>query len=139
MFGAGCCLLMTIIPFPGLLFGIALDGWQKFTFLLLFAAAQSALGVGLWRLAEWGRRLGLLLMAFGIVQCVFLMLRPSQIVSISEEFNQRLGLPASPLPAQVQSVIFVSMFGFSLLFCFAIVAVLIYYRSAFEKPVELAA
>ena len=139
LFGAGCCVLMVIIPFPGILFGIALEGWQKAVFLLLFAAAQAAMGLGLWRLAEWGRRLGMLLMAFGIAQCVFCMLQPSKIVGISAEFNQRLGLPPSPLPPQAQNIMFVSMFGFSLLFCFAIVAVLIYYRSAFEKSAELAA
>jgi uncharacterized membrane protein (DUF2068 family) len=139
LFGAACCMMIAVLPFPGILFGIALQGWQKAMFLLFFAAAQAAMGVGLWRLAEWGRRLGMLLMAFGIAQCVFCMLRPSQIVSISAEFNQRMGLPASPLPAQAQNIMFISMFGFSLLFCFAIVAVLIYYRSAFVKPAELAA
>jgi len=139
IFGAGCCVMVALLPFPAIFFGIPLDGWQKAVFLLLFATAQAAMGVGLWRLAEWGRRLGMLLMAFGIAQCVFSMLRPSQFASVTAEFNQKMGLPASPLPAQAQNIMFVSMFGFSLLFCFAIVAVLIYYRSAFEKPVELAA
>jgi hypothetical protein len=139
IFGAASCATVAVLPLPAIFFGIPLDGWQKAVFLVFFAAAQAAMGVGLWRLAEWGRRLGMLLMAFGIAQCVFCMLRPSQIVSISAEFNQRLGLPPSPLPAQAQNIMFVSMFGLSLLFCFAIVAVLIYYRSAFEKPDELPA
>jgi len=139
LFGAVCCLLMAVVPFPAILFGLMLNGWQKIVFCLMFGAAQAVVGVGLWRLAEWGRKLALLLMAVGVGQCVFSMLRVSQFVSIMADFNQKLGLPASPLPAQAQSVIFALSFGLSLLFIFAIVAALIYYRSAFEKPVELAA
>jgi len=79
------------------------------------------------------------MMAVGIVQCVFSMLRVSQFTGLITEFNQKLGLPASPLPVQAQSVIFASSMGLSLLFIFAIVAVLIYYRSAFQTPAESAA
>ena len=139
VFGAGCCVMMVMIPFPALLFGMMLDGWQKAVYCLVFAGAQVLVGVGLWRLAEWGRKLALVLMAVGIVQCVFSMLRISQLSSFVADFNRRLGLPASPLPAQAQTIMFASSLGLSLLFIFAIVAVLIYYRSAFAKPLELVA
>jgi hypothetical protein len=139
LFGAACCALMAVLPIPGLLFGLMLDGWQKTAFFLLVAVVQAVVAVGLWRLAEWGRRVALVLMATGIAQCVFSMLRLSQLASFSTELNRRLGLPPSPLPARAQTVIFASSFGFSILFCMAIVAVLIYYRSAFEKTEELVA
>jgi len=136
MIGAVSCLLMALLPIPGALFGLILHGWAKAALYLVFAVLQAAIGVGLWRLEEWGRRLTLGLMAFFLVQSVVYLVRPSLLLRYAQEFNQIITPVQSPLPERIQTIMYGSSFGFSVLWIAAIVAVLIHYRAAFARPAE---
>ncbi len=134
MIGAGCCLLMALLPIPGAIFGLILYGWQKTALYLVCALLQAAIGTGLWRLREWGRLLAFGMMAIGVAQSLVYVLRPSLMLRYSAEMNQKL-VPAQPqLPDRFQTMMYSTSFGVSLLICIAMAAILIYYRSAFQRP-----
>lgn len=133
LIGAGCCLLMALLPIPAVLGGVIFHGWERSAIYFIFAAIQAAVGVGLWRLSEWGRRVALAMTALGVVQCGVYVLRPSLLLRYNKEMNQMMGIAQPQLPARLQSIMYSSMFGFSVLFCVAIAAVLIYYRTAFHR------
>jgi uncharacterized membrane protein (DUF2068 family) len=137
LIGAAGCLLMALLPLPLLLLGFILHGWQKTAICFAFAALQAAVGIGLWRLREWGRRLALAVMALAAVQCVVYVVRPSLLVRYTAELNQIM-VPIQPqtLPPQFQTMMLSASFGFSILFCVAIAAVLIHYGYAFQPPIE---
>ncbi len=133
---APCCVMAALLPFPAVIFGLILHGWQKATIYLVFAALQAAMGAGLWRLKEWGRLLALGMMVFGVAQSVIYLVRPSLILQYSAEVNRMVAPMQSPLPMQFQETIMSASLGFSALFCIAIAAILIYYRGAFQHPIE---
>jgi hypothetical protein len=136
MIGAGSCLLTVFLPLPGALFGWILYGWGKVALYLVFSALEVAVGVGLWRLEEWGRRLTLGLIALGLANSVVYLARPSLMLRYNAELYRMMNLPQPQLPAQFQTMIPIGSFGFAILFTFAIAAVLIYYRGAFKRPIE---
>lgn len=136
LFGAATCLLMVFLPIPGAIFGLLLHGWQKAALYLAFAALELAVGVGLWRMAEWGRRLTLGMMVLMLAQSVVYLVRPSLLLQYSAELTQTLTPTQPPLPAHFQTMLYSASFGFSVLFCIAIAAVLIHYRAAFVRPIE---
>jgi hypothetical protein len=136
LIGAGGCVLMAFLPLPGFIFGLILYGWHRAAIYLVIAALQAAVGIGLWRLDEWGRKLALGVLAFGVVQAAVYLVRPSLLLRYTAEVNRIMGTIQSPLPAQFQTMIYGLSFGFSALFCIAIAAVLIHYRAAFRPPIE---
>jgi hypothetical protein len=136
LIGAVGCVLMFFLPLPAVIFGLILYGWQKAAIYLVFAALQAAVGIGLWRLHEWGRKLALGVLAFGVVQAAVYLVRPSLLLRYTAEVNRIMGTTQSPLPTQSQAMIYELSFGLSALFCIAIVAVLVYYRAAFRPPAE---
>jgi len=135
LIGAGCILLSVFLPIPALAFGFVLHGWGKLAIYVLYCCLQTAVGVGLWRMQEWGRRLTFGLLALGLVQSAFYALQPSLVLRYSAEINKLISPVPSPLPARFQSILFSASFGFSILFCVAIAAVLIHYRRAFRPIV----
>jgi len=76
LIGAFCCLVMTLLPIPGLFLGMQLNGWRKTALFLAFTVIQALVGIGLWRLHEWGRRLALVMTILGALQCGVYLLRP---------------------------------------------------------------
>jgi uncharacterized membrane protein (DUF2068 family) len=136
LIGAASCLLMAFLPLPAVIFGLVLHGWQKAALYLVFAALQAAVGVGLWRLEEWGRKLALGFIAFGVVQAAVYLVRPALVLRYSAEVNQIMAPMPSPLPIEFQSMMYRTSFGLSALFCIAIAAVLVHYRAAFRQPIE---
>jgi hypothetical protein len=136
MIGAGCCVLAAIIPLPGALFGWILYGWGKVTLYLVLAGLEAAVGAGLWRLEEWGRRLTLGVIALGLANSVVYLVRPSLMLRYNEELYRTMNLSQPELPAQLQTMLPIGSFGFALLFSIAILAALIYYRGAFKPPIE---
>jgi hypothetical protein len=136
LIGAASCVLIAPLPIPGLLFGVVLHGLGKAALYLGFAALSAAVGVGLWQLKEWGRRLTLAMMVFGLAQSVVYLLSPSLLVRYTAEVNRSLSPTQPQLPAQFQSTIYMASFGFGILFCVAIGWALIYYRGAFGRPAE---
>ncbi len=68
MIGAVGCVLASFLPIPGVLFGLILTGWGKVALSLAIGALEAAVGIGLWRLEEWGRRLAMVMMAIGVAQ-----------------------------------------------------------------------
>lgn len=136
MIGAGCCLLAVFIPFPAAVFGWILYGWGKVALYLVFAGLEAAVGIGLWRLEEWGRRLALGVMALGLANSIVYLARPSLMVQYSAEVNRMIGSLQSPLPMESQTILYSSSLGFGVLISIAILAVLIYYRGAFKHPLE---
>ncbi len=135
LIGAAGCLLMTVLPIPVVIFGFGLYGGQKTTLCLGFAAIQAAVGPGLWRLNEWARRLALAMTLLGAAQCGVYLVRPSLILRYTEEMNRTMGLTQPPIPERFQTILMGGSFGFSILLCFAIAAVLIHYRAAFKLPI----
>jgi hypothetical protein len=137
LIGAAGCTLMAFLPLPLLFLGLILHGWQKTAFCLAVAALQGAVGLGLWRLQEWGRRLEFAVIGFGVVQCGIYILRPTLLVQYTAELNKiMVPMQTQTLPPQFQTMMFGTSFGFSILFCLAIVAVLVHYGYAFRPPIE---
>jgi hypothetical protein len=137
LIGAAGCLLMAFLPIPGVIFGLILHGWEKVALYVLFAALEAAVGVGLWRMKAWGLRLALGFMAFGLIQCVVYLVRPSLVLRYTEELNGIMRLQSqSALPIGFQTAMNYASFGFSVLFILAISGILIHYRAVFKEPVE---
>lgn len=136
LIGAGCCLFMTLLPIPAVAVGVILHGWQKIVLYLVFGVLQAAVGVGLWQLKEWGRLLALTMTALAVVQCGVYVVRPSLMLRYNTEMYRMMGLPQQQLPERFQTIMYSGMFGFSVLLCIAIAAVLIHYRPAFRRPNE---
>lgn len=133
MIGAVICLAYALLPVPAMILGFALHGWGRFAIYLLFAAASGAVGWGLWRLQEWGRRLALGVLGFGIVNTVVYIVRPSLVAGYAAEINRSMGIAASPLSPAYQSTMLAFSMGISALFLIGIAVVLIHYRSAFRN------
>jgi hypothetical protein len=136
LIGAGCCLLTVLIPLPGALFGWILDGWGKVALYLVFMALSGAVGIGLWRLKEWGRLLMLGMLAVGLVNSLVYLVRPALLLQYNTELYRRMNVPQPQLPLQFQTMMPMATFGFAILFTFGIAAVLIHYRGAFKRPIE---
>jgi hypothetical protein len=136
MIGAVSCLLLVSIPMPGVMFGWILDGWEKVALYLVFAALTASVGIGLWQLKEWGRLLALAMQAFGLVQSVVLIVRPSLLLRYSEEIQQRMNIMQPQAPERFLAMMYSVSFGFAILLYIAIAAILIYYRKAFQSPTE---
>ena len=133
MIGAAFCILSAFLPFPALIFGFFVEGWHKAAIYILFGAIQAAIGVGLWRLKEWGRLLALGMIVVGVAQCIVFIVRPTQIVKYSQEFSHKM-VPMQPqMPEQFQTMLFRGSTILSVLLCIAIAAVLVYYRRAFVE------
>ncbi len=135
LIGAVSVLLSVFLPIPALAFGFILHGWGKLAIYVVYCCLQTAVGVGLWRMQEWGRRLTFGVLALGLVQSAFYAFQPSLVLRYSAEINKLISPMPSPLPARFQSILFSASFGFSILFCIAIAAILIYYRRAFRPIV----
>lgn len=131
--GAVICVLSAPLPIPGMFFGFLVEGWRKAVLYVLFAAISAAVGIGLWRLREWGRLLGLGMIAVGFVQCIFFLVRPEQIVKYSADLSRQMAPMQPQMPEQFQTMLFRGSSLFSLLFCAAIAFVLIRYRAAFRR------
>jgi hypothetical protein len=131
MIGGAICLLMAFIPFPGLIFGFRLFGWQKTAIYLLFAFLITAAGVGLWRLKEWGRRLAIAMQIIGMAQNVILLVRPSLMTNYAAEINRAMTVIQPPAHVQFQAMLYMAMFGLNILFVLAILWVLVHYRGVF--------
>jgi hypothetical protein len=138
LLGATGCLLMAFTPFPAIMFGISFTGWKKALMYLVFAAIDAAIGVGLWKLAEWARRLALGFLAFGGVMMLVYLIWPSLLLRNNEAFSRSMGVAQPALPGHLQVAIFVPIFGFSLLFMAAIAWMLHYYRDRFAPPTPAA-
>jgi hypothetical protein len=136
LIGAGCCMLMVLLPLPGIIFGLILHGWLRAAVYLVVAALQAAVGIGLWRLKEWARILALGVLALGVVQAAVYLVRPSLLLRYTAELNQIMAPAPSPLPTGFQTMLYRTSFGLSALFCIAIAAVLIHYRAAFRPPIQ---
>ncbi|MGP8173962.1 MAG: hypothetical protein ACLP7O_05375 [Terracidiphilus sp.] len=137
MIGAGFCPMFVFIPLPAFIFGWLLDGWGKVALYFVFAALTASVGVGLWQLKEWGRLLALGMQAFGLVNTAVYILRPALMLRYSAEIQQRMTPMQPQMPERFQTMIYSASFGFGVLLCIAIAAILIYYRKAFQRPIEL--
>jgi len=139
LIGAVFCLMFIFIPLPAIIFGWVLEGWGKVAIYLVFAALAGSVGVGLWQLKEWGRWLALAMQALGIVYLGVYIIRPSLMLRYVAEIQQRMTPMQPQMLPQFQATMYSAMFGFSILFNIAIIAILIYYRKTFERPIELSA
>jgi hypothetical protein len=135
MIGAATVFMTMFLPIPALVFGFILHGWKKVAIYLVYGCLQVVIGIGLWRMQEWGRRLTLGVLAFGVVQSILYAFQPSLITRYSAEVNKLVSPVPPPLPAHFQSILLSASFGFSVLLCIAIAAILIYYRRAFRLMV----
>jgi hypothetical protein len=136
MIGAAGCVVVSFLPIPGVLFGLILTGWGKVALYLAIGALEAAVGIGLWQLREWGRRLAMLMMAIGVAQTAVYAAYPSLILRYSEQLHLFMNPVQLQQQLPFQIWIYRASFGFSVLFSIAIVWVLIHYRGAFERPAE---
>ncbi len=125
MIGAVAVLMTMFLPVPALAFGFILQGWAKIATYLIYCCLQISVGIGLWQLREWSRRLMLGVLVLGVAQSAFCAFHPSLIVRYSAEVSKLVSPVPTPLPAHFQSVMLSVSFGFSVLFCIAIAAVLV--------------
>lgn len=134
LLGALALLVVAFLPLPTVLYGVAFQGWKKVTADLLFAAISVAVGIGLWKLAEWARRLALGYLAVGGTMMVVYLIRPSLLTRNNDAVARAMGVAPAPLPGHVQTVMYGFIFGISLLFMAAIAWMLHYYRDRFATP-----
>ena len=136
-----CLLVTTFAPVPATLFGYLFEGWQKAAFYLLFAAINLAIGIGLWRMAEWARRLAFAYLALGAVHLIVYLVRPSLWLRNMAVVHRAMHLPPQPeFAPQVQHfqhVFYIAVFSLSLLLMAAIAYMLHYYRARFAPPSEI--
>jgi hypothetical protein len=136
MIGTVSCLLMGFLPIPAVIFGWTPHGWEKAIFLIAFAVLNTAAGIGLWRLEEWGRRLTLGLIAYGVANCLVYLAFPSVLLRYEAELHQMMHLPLLQPQTQSENVMMLVSLGFSFLFGIAIAAILVHYRGAFQRAIE---
>lgn len=134
MIGAGGCLLMVFVPIPIPIFGLIVHGWGKAALFLAIAAVEAAVGIGLWRLEEWGRLLALGWMALSVIHTGVYIVFPSLMLRNTAAMQQIMNPMQTQQTAPLDPMIYDVSFGFSLLFVIAIMAVLIHYRAAFGRP-----
>jgi hypothetical protein len=141
LIGALACLAMAFLPFPASMLGFTLHGVGKGVLYAVFAGLQAAVGIGLWRMEEWGRRLELALLGLGVVNCLVYMARPGLLARATREINQSMSVPPQPLTPHMQSILYRGTMLFSLLIIVAFMIPLIYYRRKFgrvDEPTEQA-
>jgi uncharacterized membrane protein (DUF2068 family) len=136
MIGAGFLLLAMFLPFPALFFGSILYGWGRVALYLIYAALSAAMGIGLWRLEQWGRWLTLGMTAIGLANSVVYFVRPSLMLQYTTELYRTMNLPQPPMSAPFQSMMPGLGLAFAVLYSIAILAILIYYRKGFDRPAE---
>lgn len=137
MIGAPGCLLMAWLPLPATIFGFTLHGAGKAWLYVVFAVVQGVVGVGLWQLREWGRRLELVFLGLGMVNCLIYLARPSLLTKASTEVYQSMSVPTQPWTGHFQTVMYRSTFSVSILLMVALMVVLQVYRGKFgvkEEP-----
>lgn len=129
--GGVTCLVYAFLPLPAIAFGFAFHGWSKALIYLVFAVAMLAVGWGLWMRQEWGRRLALGLLAFGMLNTLASILRPPAMTQYTVEVNRQLGIQTTTLPPGYLTTMFFVCFAFGIVFAAGIAYVLIRYRAAF--------
>jgi hypothetical protein len=134
--GAPACLAMAILPFPAAMFGFTLHGVAKGLLYAVFAGLDAAVGIGLWRMEEWGRRLELAFLGLGVVNCLVYLVRPGLMLQAAREINQSMSVPPQPYGPQVQSILYRGTFLVSMLVLVAFMIPLIYYRRKFGRADE---
>lgn len=134
LLGAACCFAAMFSHLPGLLLWIVLHGWGKVAFYGGTATANLAVGIGLWRMREWARRLALGLLGFCALQTIVDLLRPSLVLQVSEETHRALQLPQPPTAAQLGGAFHAITFSASLLILLAVGFMLHSYRGRFADP-----
>jgi hypothetical protein len=134
--GAPACLAMAILPFPATMLGFTLHGIAKGSLYAVFAGLDAAVGIGLWRMEEWGRRLELGFLGLGVVNCLVYVVRPGLMVQAAREINQSMSVPPQPFAPQMQSILYRGTFLFSILVLVAFMIPLIYYRRKFGQEDE---
>jgi hypothetical protein len=136
--GALGFLLAAFIPFPAIILGVAFTGWKKTLIYLTYAAIQTAIGVGLWKLLEWARKLALGFLALGAAMTLAYLVWPSLILRNDEIVYHSMGVARPLSPQHFHTVMYSVIFGFSLLFMAAIAWMLHYYRGRFAPPATAA-
>jgi hypothetical protein len=133
---APCCAATAFIPVPALFFGAVIGGGGKIALFLAFALLELVIGIGLWRMVEWARRLALGMMALGAVNMIVYLARPSLMLKNMGEVYRAMQVAQPQFAPHVQNILIAETFSFSLLFIAAIAYMLHYYRARFIEPNE---
>lgn len=136
LLGTALFIAMAFLPLPTVLFGVAFTGWKKLAVDLSFAGIDVAIGVGLWKMAEWARRLALGFLAFGGLMILAYLVRPELLLRSNEAVYRTMGVAPPAMPQHMQMAMYAITFGFSLLFMAAIAWMLHYYRNRFAPPAQ---
>lgn len=135
LIGAVGCLLMIFLPLPMPIFGVIVHGWGKAALFLALATLEAAVGIGLWRMEEWGRLLTFGWIVLSVIHCGIYIAFPSLMQQNSAAMQQIMNPMQTQPAAAFDPMIYRVSFGFSVLYLIAIVAVLIHYRTAFGRPI----
>jgi hypothetical protein len=131
------CYLMAFVPLPGLIFALIPRGWEKVLLLSVYAAFGVAAAIGLWRLKEWGRRLTLALITFGVINCFIYLVRPSLLlVGLAGDVSKSMTLADSAFWQYFLFMMRVEMV-LPLILLIAIAIILQHYRDRFRELIEL--
>ncbi|WP_420239361.1 hypothetical protein ACOBR2_07250 [Telmatobacter bradus] len=136
------CLALAFLPFPAFAAGVLLSGWSKTLLLLAYVIAYALAAYGLWTLREWGRRLAMALLGFGVVNTAIWLIHPGNMLDYNRQINRSMGLgdlPVQPGFGPWQTGFSAVVFTLSLLVLGGMFWVLHSYRAAFQPVVELAA
>jgi hypothetical protein len=134
--GAPCCVAAAFIPVPALFFGTVIGGGEKIALFSAFALLELVIGIGLWRMAEWARRLALGFLALGAVNLIVYLVRPSLMLKNMAEVYRAMQVAQPQFAPHFQNILFAETFGLSLVFIGAIAYMLHYYRGRFVEPNE---
>jgi hypothetical protein len=135
LIGGVACLLIAFLPLPVPFLGFMLHGWEKAAVYLAYTGLLAGAAVGLWLLQEWGRRLAIAVQVVGLAQYVAYLVRPSLLTDYSAQMNQTMHISQPPASPQLQTMFYIPIFGFGILFLLAILWVLVHYRGVFRQRV----
>ncbi len=134
--GALGCIAGACIPIPAMLFGAVIGGGEKIALYIAFALLQLAMGIGIWRMAEWARRLALAFLALGALNTIMYLVRPSLMLKNMSEVHRAMQLAQPEMMPHFQNMLFAETFSSSLLLIAAIAYMLHFYRARFFEPDE---
>ena len=133
---AGSIYLASVVYLhsPAALLWLTLRGRAGAAVYICSAALNLVVGIGLWRLKEWARRLALALVAFSLAQCSFIFFRPAPIQDTIITRTKRVIILHAASPDSLHGYMPILRFCLSLVYTAAVAYMLHHYRGRFQPP-----
>jgi hypothetical protein len=137
--GAAFCLPFAFLPFPLFFFGTVVSGWPAHLTIICFGVISGLAGIGLLRLEKIALYAACAFYGFGILNSSLILL-PSvreRMIAYEADLIQKMsmGMPMTPMfDSHKMGLMMIPGIFFGILFCVALIALLIHYRAAFDRP-----